>query len=495
LSNFFTYDKYKIKILLAVSCLSFVLCSCKKEVFTGTTEIEKNGTSKIYVNSNPNGATIYLNGKNMGLKTPDSLTWLANGHYTITLKLNLFKDVKLTTSLNDNDQAQLYYNYYDDLNNFGKIYCSSSPSAASLILNDSVTSLKTPVTISQLFPGEYKVKLTLDGCRADSSIITVYGGRTTNTSFVMDDTTQWVRYRITNCLIPSNYISQVLVDKKNTKWIGTLDKGLASFDGKDWKVFNKSNSSLVNDFIGCMLLDNSDRLWIGTPGGLVSFDGSVWTNYTSYLPHMYVSALAKDKSGNIWIGTQGGLVKFNGSSWKTYQTSNSAIAANFVTALACDDLNRMWIGTNAYGINVFDGTEWKLYNMKNMQTVTNVGNCIGDIAIDKNGIVWVAHIKNEKTGDLGGVSYFNGSTWSVLTMSGMPTDATESIYVDSNNYKWIGTKSGLAKYESAANIKYYTTTNSKLPASQIEAVVIDENGDLYVGSWGGGLGKAKKGNY
>jgi hypothetical protein len=483
-----------IKILITVICVN-LLCSCNKDVYTGTAEIERHGSSKLVINSYPIGAAIYLNGKNMGIVTPDSIPWLSSGNYTVTLKMNLFNDIKLNIDLDSSARTQLNYDYYSDSKNFGNIYCSSTPSDAMIYLNDSDSGLKTPALIKQLFPGEYKIKLIRTSCREDSDYVTVYGGRTLNINLVMDDTTHWVTYRTNNCPIPSNNISKVLVDRKNTKWVGTPDKGLACFDGKEWKLYSKNNSPLISDYINCMILDVTDRLWIGTANGLVSFDGNVWTNYSSYLPAEYVTDLVQDISGNIWVGTQGGLVKYNGTTWKVYQTSSSSIAENFITALACDKLNRLWIGTSAHGINVFDGLTWKVYNMSNMNLGKYIGNSIHDLASDKNGIIWASHNQNTITKELGGITVFDGNSWVVKQINDIPTNTTETIFVDGYNTKWIGTKSGLIVYVSDSDIRYFTTINSKLPSSRIETITIDANGDLFVGSWGGGLGKLKKGNF
>ncbi len=69
------------------------------------------------------------------------------------------------------------------------------------------------------------------------------------------------------------------------------------------------------------------------------------------------------------------------------------------------------------------------------------------------------------------------------------------IWVDKNNYKWIGTKNGLGKFLQPDNIVPFTTDNSQIPGGWIESTAIDLNGDLYVGTFGGGVGKLKKGNF
>ncbi len=480
----------------AILLLSVFFTSCKREVYTGAVESQSIQNGKVVIRTLPEGADIYLNGKNMGVKTPDSLTWLSTGNYNVTLKLNLFPDKKFTITLNNGEKSQLYYNYFDDPNNFGAINCKSTPSNADIVLNDSATGHQTPAILNQLFPGQYKIKLNLAGCRSDSSIVIVTGGKTQNVNVFLDDTTKWVSYKVTNSPMPTNYLSSVVVDHNNVKWFGTLDKGIAGFNGRNWQLYSTKNSPLVYDFINCLMVDKDNVLWIGSSGGLLTLNGSIWTDYSSRLPSKFVTAIIADKNNVVWIGTQNGLVKYDGSTWKTFTTDNSGITANFVTSLAVDNnSNKLWIGSNAYGISMFDGSNWKVYNMANMQLGVKVGNSIQDIAVDKDGFVYAAHIQNTITGDTGGLTMFDGTAWSVIAISGIPTDFTESIYVDQNNYKWIGTKGGLARYKFPNDVSLFTTINSKLPASQVEATVIDAAGDLWVGTFGGGAAKLKKGNF
>lgn len=474
-------------------CLSSI--SCEQKVYSDDTVETTLSYGKLILSTVPSGAEVYLNGRNMGIKTPDSLLWLPVGSYDVTLKLKLFKDIKLKTTIVAGGKVDYHYNYYNDPSNFGSIQCTSKPTSANIILNDSVTGLQTPSVMSTLFPGDYKVKVTLQGCRPDSSIATVSGGATQTVNFVLEDTTKWVSYKVTNSPITSNFISSIVIDNKNVKWVGTLDKGLCRFDGKNWQTFNHDNSPLIYNFINCLAIDSKNNLWIGTPGGLMVYNGLSWINYSSNLPSIYVSAIAFDNQGNTWIGTQEGLVKFDGASWQTYRTTNSGIGGNFVLSLSVDAQNKLWIGTNAFGISVFDGTSWKVYNMSNMKLTLNVGNGVNSIAVDQSGIVWAAHISNPTAGESGGTTRFDGTNWTVIQLSGIPSNMVEKIWIDPNNYKWLGSKGGIGKFLQPNSITTFTTTNSGLPASQVKDLVIDANGDLWVGTFGGGLAKLKKGNF
>ena len=74
-----------------------------------------------------------------------------------------------------------------------------------------------------------------------------------------------------------------------------------------------------------------------------------WTTYdtsNSGLADDVVSAIAIDASGDKWFGTWvGGISKFDGVNWTTYNASNSGLASNFVNAIAIDASGNKWFGT------------------------------------------------------------------------------------------------------------------------------------------------------
>ncbi|NCS87250.1 MAG: PEGA domain-containing protein, partial [Ignavibacteria bacterium] len=81
--------------LILVFILGLSLSSCEKEVSVSTNEKESENHAKIFINSKPAGAKIYLDGKNTGYITPDTVKWLLAGEYKVTLKKEYFKDTNV----------------------------------------------------------------------------------------------------------------------------------------------------------------------------------------------------------------------------------------------------------------------------------------------------------------------------------------------------------------------------------------------------------------
>lgn len=73
------------------------------------------------------------------------------------------------------------------------------------------------------------------------------------------------------------------------------------------------------------------------------------------------------------------------------------------------------------------------------------------------------------------------------TVDGLPNNAIQSIYKDSNGIMWIGTKSGLCRFDGK-ELKTYTQDDG-LVGNNIWAIVEDHNKNLWLSCYGDGLSK------
>ena len=301
-------------------------------------------------------------------------------------------------------------------------------------------------------------------------------------------------YNTANSGLPNNNIYAIAIDSNGDKWIGTLFGGIAKFNGSTWTVYNTGNSGLPDNYIRAIAIDTNGDKWISTwnsnsgnlayGNGVTKFDGTTWMTYNSSnsgLPDNDITAITIDSNGDKWIGTMnGGVAKFNGSTWTVYTTSNSGLPSNSIQDIAIDANGDKWIGTwSNGGVAKFNGSTWTVYTTSNSGLPSN---SIRAIAIDTNGDKWI--------GTGGGVAKFNGSTWTVYNTSnsGLPSNGIGVIAIDNNGDKWIHTGGGLVKF-NGSTWTVYNTSNSGLPDNSIRAIAIDNNGNKWIGSSYGGLAK------
>ncbi|GBF36882.1 DUF5711 family protein [Methanofervidicoccus abyssi] len=128
-------------------------------------------TGSLYVDSNPTGAKIYINGSYKGT-TPKTITGLSPGEYTITLKKDGYKDYTEIVYISPGDSKRVYVNLKPIT---GSLYVDSNPTGAKIYINGSYKGT-TPKTITGLSPGEYTITLKKDGYKDYTEIVYISPG-------------------------------------------------------------------------------------------------------------------------------------------------------------------------------------------------------------------------------------------------------------------------------------------------------------------------------
>lgn len=239
-------------------------------------------------------------------------------------------------------------------------------------------------------------------------------------------------------------------------WLGGTN-GLARWDGYSFRLYKHNDSdhhsmstNNVNDFVA----EDDGGLWIATYWGLNHYDAST-EHFERYLldpekprslSHNGVLQLKKTKAGDLWIATDGGgLLRY---------------------APATNDFDRF------------------PYDAHNADSIS--GNSLSDLEEDSEGLLWVG-IKD------GGIDIFDPVTEKVVRrLRHDPSDITSlsqhhptSIRRDSTGTLWVGTYYGLNQYLGDGEFKrYFADYNDpkSLPASNINQVMADSSGGVWVGA-------------
>ena len=82
--------------LVTLLFLSLIIASCDSNTTEPTVP---DNTGKIFINSTPTGAEIFVDGTNTSKVTPDSTDKLSTGNHDLTLKLDGYRDTTITVSV------------------------------------------------------------------------------------------------------------------------------------------------------------------------------------------------------------------------------------------------------------------------------------------------------------------------------------------------------------------------------------------------------------
>lgn len=251
--------------------------------------------------------------------------------------------------------------------------------------------------------------------------------------------------------LKGNIVREIVEDKNKAIWIGTEDNGLNKLNvySNTFTHFKPNNGQYsVSSTNIHGLLSHDNELWVGTfDHGLDILEINTgkllrhynYSNDTFGLKSNFIHSMVKNEEGKIFLGTSNGLYYYN-------RTKNNFIRVNntlfnvFYSALLKDNDNNIWAGTFTRGLYVIE---------------------------NKTNIVKKIELMNERKVD--------------ILLSKKITD----IFQDSNNKIWIGTESGLFKYDiNTKQFKEFATSNG-LPSNLIYSMEEDNSGVLWISTSNG----------
>ncbi|MBN2681238.1 MAG: T9SS type A sorting domain-containing protein [Bacteroidales bacterium] len=243
----------------------------------------------------------------------------------------------------------------------------------------------------------------------------------------------WLNYTSTTGL-PAYAVYGLAKDDANNVWLAT-NNGVFTYNGTSFGTVHYPGLN-----VNCVTYDElTGNIWIGFgSNGAAVYNGSTWTTYTtaSGLADNIVFDIAIHPDGSVWFATYNGLTKKVGSTWTTYNTSNSDLPHNCCNAVAFDDDENIWIGTNAM-LAKFDGAStWQIYSTVD-SSIPNM--YVRSLMVDNLGKIYA--------GTFGGFSVGDGINWSIYSVpEGLVGEDVLAISQNpSTNDIWVATGNGVSK--------------------------------------------------
>ncbi len=485
--------------------MCFLNISCQKEVFVESQSgNESFNNGKMFIESKPAGALIYLNNKYTGYTTPDTIKWIPPGEINVKLKKTNFYDTSFTVRIGTSVTENVLIDYYGNPRMYGSIECISNPAGAVIYLNNQNSGRVTPTVIRNLIPDTYTVKFDYPEYKKDSLTLTIRSMVTSRAVVTLEDTLDIVTYFPENSGFPAIRINDFAEDKNGNIWIGTASYGLVKFDGKKFTTYRYGSSSFIpSDFVGQVEVDKENNIWVGFSNALVKYNGQTWEKTDSkQINSIYI---AEDNT-MLAATDQGGIIRFKNGSYDFITKANSGMASDLITAACMDRNGKIWAAYGTSGIGVYDGSSWvKLdsannglpFNQCSSLTLSPGGKITGmfwKLVVSMGQIVaYVPHTLAE----------FDGTRWvSIITKN--DNTSLREIVTDNQGGLWFGMY-GMIRYANGLtkpiadivrkNLRVFSSYTN--PASSIlfgKQVFVDSKENIWmIGYYG--LIKIKKGRW
>ena len=301
-------------------------------------------------------------------------------------------------------------------------------------------------------------------------------------------------------------IRSIFEDSKGNYWFGSLQEGIAVFDGNEFKYFTM-NEGLSDNQIRSIEEDTNGNIWISTAHGVSSYDGVKITNHTQIASGVSQNQWTK-KDGDLWFngGNKEGVYQYDGQKLNFLAFPNPKVInpynVYFVTDISKGKNNMVWIGTYA-GVFGYNGKEYVIINDETLGLKRETGELhIRSILEDSKGRLWIGNngigvLLKEKETIVNfsenknlihpSSSYRETSKRGDKSLPGT-LEHVFTISEDRNGNIWFGDRdAGIWKYDGNTMTNY--TKKDGLTNDFAQSIFEDKNGELWFGMADGNVFK------
>jgi signal transduction histidine kinase/DNA-binding response OmpR family regulator/streptogramin lyase len=316
-------------------------------------------------------------------------------------------------------------------------------------------------------------------------------------------------------------------DREGSLWLGYSGHGVARWLGRDhWQSFD-GQEGLANPSIWRIVRDATGELWIGTSRGL--FRGSEEKGRWRFRPsnavgELSVYGLAAEADGSLWVGTfqrgANGLVRFNPRTGQRLVYPPPEPVAKFsISEIERDDTGTVWVATPQGVMRLLQGasrlellplplagapvsdilsTKQGLFvacnkglyiqqgQMRRLLTVADglKDNAVQSVAMGPDGALWIAYFSPV---GITRIEIHSGSLQlrHFTIENNLPSDVVYSQFFDARGQHWLGTDSGVARFDGARWIAYDTSDGLIWNDCNAHAYLSEADGTFWVGTSGG----------
>lgn len=281
--------------------------------------------------------------------------------------------------------------------------------------------------------------------------------------------------------LSNRFVYPIVKDREGGIWVGTYYGGVnyLSPNTGQFECFAHSRfyNSVNGTVIGRFCEDSSGYIWIASDDGGLSRFSPKDKQFTHYMPDEHrnslsyhnVHALCMDDD-DLWIGTYTGgvnVLNTKTGAFRIYTTRGGDLTTLDGTssyAIFRDREKRIWV-TSMAGVNLYNREEDNFIRVKDLESLTI------DIDQDANGNIWFS------TQGKGLFKYNpDKKTWKNYVHSNVPgalvNDQVNCVLIDGNGNMWVGTMNGLCKYNAEED--QFEAIPLDIPSRNICGIVEDQ---------------------
>jgi ligand-binding sensor domain-containing protein len=287
----------------------------------------------------------------------------------------------------------------------------------------------------------------------------------------------------------------------NQKLHAATNAGIYVYEDPGWTPF--PDSGLLSSYFNSMTIDEDGTFWVGTAGYGVSAlasDSLVWQNHIiDGPPANLFFDMEIDDEGNLWCAHEVyGASLLNGVGW-TSLSSIPEIKGRRINAVEKDKDNNLWFSSWGGGVIKYDqDTTWVRYTEKNSPLKGVAANpeyvVVNDIAVDENGNRWFPNWEALDTTRIVCSPAQNDTSWVVFyVQDGIKSELMLKVFAREGHLYICFRDDGLLDYnynwtvenKDDDQVTHYTPEDHHLSHEAVMCASVDKDGVLWVGTSSG----------
>ncbi len=318
-------------------------------------------------------------------------------------------------------------------------------------------------------------------------------------------------------LIATVGVNTIVVEPNGDIWSGS-NEGIDRFRKGPGKAIPELQEHYINEvanpnslsknIVKQLYLDDAGFIWIGTNGGGVNMFNPQKKSFRHYQRNVHSGSISYDKirsifedsQKNLWVGTEGGGVNLLQAGKENYTDFQHITELKNIFAIAetnWDGKKTIWLGSEKEGLYQIRQREscWVLEPELSTKVASDAS--VFSLLEDRSGALWVGTYNSGLYRFLpdGAVKNFRHNP---ANSSSLSDNIVRSILQDRSGNLWIGTGNGLNKLSadelnqdqpSFVSFKNIPGDISSLSFNYVLALHESQQGELWVGTFGGGLNR------
>ncbi|SFC95334.1 Two component regulator propeller [Collimonas sp. OK412] len=279
----------------------------------------------------------------------------------------------------------------------------------------------------------------------------------------------------------------LLVADASGRILSQQDSGIIRWQGNSWESFTESNGLTIGGGINSILVDRDDGVWLGSFGlGLIHWLGyPSWENWTSTqgLPSNVVWSFLRDQEGLLHVGTASGSATLQKTGRFSIFPGRYGDRSHQWDSLVQDGRGRIWASSlSGFLVRRDPGAKRDVVVAKLPMIVR--------LFFDRSGQLWICTRRGLyviKHADA------NAVPLQVTEFTSITGSADIRFFhgcQSKSGALWFVSNKGVLRFDGGGWRK--RRLSPAAPVARLESIVCSDNGDLWFGTGGGGIWRARE---